>query len=61
MNELSTNLQFTMEDIRKIRNANSERHIEMSSQEIIAETKQKSDLVLRKIEKLKMKKSSTIQ
>ena len=58
MNNMS--MQFNMDDIRRIRDANSERHLKMTPMEIINETKQKSESVLKKLEELKKQKSSII-
>ena len=47
------NDQFTMDDLRKIRNANSERHLKMTSKQVLEETIKKSDITLKKIEKIR--------
>ena len=42
---------FNLEDIRKIREYNSLRHVQMTPKEIIEDTRQGADMVLEKLQK----------
>ena len=42
---------FNLEDIRKIREYNSLRHVKMTPKEIIEDTRQGADMVLEKLQK----------
>ena len=43
---------FNLEDIRKIREYNSLRHVQMTPREIIEDTQKGATLVLKKLEKI---------
>ncbi len=53
MNKPEISERFDVEDIRKIREYNSLRHAEMTTQEIIEETRSKAEIVLQRMENRK--------
>lgn len=53
MNKPEISERFDVEDIRKIREYNSLRHAEMTSEEIIEETRNKAEIVLQMMENRK--------
>lgn len=53
MNKPDISERFDVEDIRKLREYNSLRHVEMSYEEVLAETRNKAEIVLQMMERRK--------
>ena len=51
MTKLIVSNDFNLEDIQKIREYNSLRHVQMTPKEIIEDTRQGADMVLEKLQK----------
>lgn len=51
LNEPVISKRFDVEDIRKIREYNSQRHIKMTSEEIIEDTKKGAERVIKLLQK----------
>ena len=52
--------KFTVEDIRALRDYNSQRHLKMSTEEIIAERKKSTEWFLNAMSEIKKQKSTAV-